>query len=107
MMQIICLVVIVIATLGFGFVILRDGKITKAEMEMAEKWLNFMIVEAEELYGKNAGKAKLFFVYSKFVERFPKIAKVFTIEKISDYVDLCKKSEAWKEIARKAGIEVE
>ena len=84
-----------------------DKRITQDEMRLFSYWMNFMVTEAEELYGANSGRAKLLYVYTKIIEKYPKIANLMSIEEISDYVDKIKSSDAWKKIARAAGLEVE
>ena len=107
MITVISFALLVIATIVLVISVVADKKITKEEQERVSLWLNFVIAEAEDLYGKDAGKAKLFYVYKCLCEQFPRIAKVMPIDTLSAYVDKVKASTSWKEIAEKMGIEVE
>ena len=52
-----------------------------------KQWLIFICGEAERLLGSGTGKLKLRYVYDKFLERFPYLAKFISFETFSGYVD--------------------
>lgn len=52
-----------------------------------KQWILFLCAEAERLLGSGTGKLKLRYVYDKFLERFPYLAKFISFETFSGYVD--------------------
>lgn len=96
-----------VVTALLAFMMLKDKKLTQSELDVFTKWVKYMMVEAEDMFGPDTGQAKLYYVYSRMAEKFPAVAEVVTLEELSDYISKVKKSDAWKKIARAAGIEVE
>ena len=52
-----------------------------------KEWLKLAVVEAEKALGGGTGQLKLRYVYDKFLERFPYLAKFISFETFSGYVD--------------------
>ena len=98
---------LVVVTGVLLYIILKDKKVTKSEMSMFKSWLTFAVAQAEDEFGKDTGKAKLYSVYDKFITKFPALAEIITIEQLSDFVDSVKKSDVCKKIMKHFGVEVE
>lgn len=60
---------------------------TDKKIAQVKGWLLGAVIEAEKVLGGGTGKLKLSYVYDKFIERFPWIAKFLTFEDFSRYVD--------------------
>lgn len=60
---------------------------TEKKKEALEKWLLYMIAEAEEKLGSGTGKLKLSYVYNAFITKFPSLSEMITFEDFSNMVD--------------------
>ena len=78
---IVCLVVAIVAIIKFA-------KVPSAKKLAAlKKWLLWAVTKAEAELGSKTGKLKLAKVYDMFIERFPWLAKIISVEKFSGLVD--------------------
>lgn len=71
-----------------GINICRFLSLSKAmQIEQIKGWLLNSVVEAEKLFGGGTGKIKLSYVYDRFVEKFPWLAKILPFDYFAKYVD--------------------
>lgn len=78
----------IIVTAGLIIAIVRFTKMPKKEqIEVVRKWLLYIVIEAEQIFGGKTGPLKLVFAYDKFIERFPTVAKILTFDRFCDLVD--------------------
>lgn len=63
------------------------GLPTAKQHEKVVQWLLYAVVEAEKIFGGQTGVIKLRYVYDRFIEKFPAVARVITFETFSSWVD--------------------
>lgn len=59
----------------------------KQALEQLKNWLLLAVTDAEALFGAKLGVLKFEYVYDKFREKFPKLAKKISYEQFSEFVD--------------------
>ncbi len=79
-----CLIIVILAAIK-GFMFFTASK--EKQVKQIEGWLLTAVTQAEKLYGGGTGRIKLSYVYDKFVERFPWLAKLLSFDDFSKYVD--------------------
>lgn len=83
-----CVVIAVILAGGIAAFIIRFSKLTKEERyKRIQGWLLQAVLLAEREFGSKTGKLKLSFVYDKFCEQLPWLARVIPFALFSAYVD--------------------
>lgn len=80
------LIAVILIVLALSFSRFYTGT-TETQITQIQEWLLYAVTEAESLFGNGTGKIKLSYVYDKFVEKFPWIAKWLSAESFSEYVD--------------------
>lgn len=63
------------------------SKPTEKRLELVRQWLIWAVAQAELEYGFGLGEIKLARVYDMFVSRFPRLARVITLERFKSLVD--------------------
>lgn len=82
------IVAAVILVIGAAIAIIRFAKMPKKQqIEVIGKWLLYIVMEAEQIFGGKTGALKLVYAYDRFIEKFPAVAKVLPFEKFSELVD--------------------
>ncbi len=82
------IIVAIILAGGIAAFIIRFSGLTKAERyERIQGWLLQAVLLAEREFGSKTGKLKLSFVYDKFCEQLPWLARVIPFTLFSAYVD--------------------
>ena len=57
------------------------------QIKAIKEWLIWAVTEAEKALGNGTGKLKLRYVYDKFLNTYPTIAKFVKFDDFSNYVD--------------------
>lgn len=60
---------------------------TEQQIKQLSEWLRYAVAFAERDLGTGTGQLKLRYVYDLFLDKFPKLAKLLTMEEFSIYVD--------------------
>lgn len=63
------------------------GLPTTKQKDKVLQWLLYAVTEAEKLFGSQTGVLKLRYVYDRFIEKFPAVARVITFNTFSAWVD--------------------
>lgn len=77
----------IVAGGGIVYFIYYFIKPSKKQMKKVKEWLYYAVVKAEKELGSGTGEIKLRYVYSMFMEKFPKVAKVISFENFTALVD--------------------
>lgn len=60
---------------------------SKDQIAKAKEWLLLAVIEAEKEFGGGTGAVKLRYVYDKFLDKFPTLARAISFEKFSILVN--------------------
>lgn len=74
------LIVVVIFSLAAIYVVDQLNRTKEEQIQELEKWLRYLVYEAEQYFGSKTGQLKLAYVYNMAVQQFPWIAKFMTYE---------------------------
>ena len=83
---------LIIATVSLICIVTFDiyhfwGLPTAKQKDKVLQWLLYAVIEAEKLFGSQTGTLKLRYVYDRFIEKFPNVAKIVTFNIFSMWVD--------------------
>ena len=78
---------IAIVVVAISTVINFAQKPSEDQIKAIKEWLIWAVTEAEKALGNGTGKLKLRYVYDKFLNSFPTIAKFIKFDDFSNYVD--------------------
>lgn len=78
---------IAIVVVAISTVINFSQKPSEDQIKAIKEWLVWAVTEAEKALGNGTGKLKLRYVYDKFLNSFPTIAKFIKFDDFSNYVD--------------------
>ena len=73
-------IAIIVFSLAAIYVVDMMKKPKEEQLKELEKFLRYLVWQAEEYFGSKTGQLKLAFVYNMAVEKFPWIAEVMTYE---------------------------
>lgn len=62
-------------------------KPSEDQIKAIKEWLIWAVTEAEKALGSGTGKLKLRYVYDKFLNTYPTIARYIRFDDFSNYVD--------------------
>jgi len=74
------LIIVVIFSLAAIYVVDQLNRTKEEQIQELEKWLRYLVYEAEQYFGSKTGQLKLAYVYNMAVQQFPWIAKFMTYE---------------------------
>lgn len=80
-------IIVLLGFIAFAISIFKDDFLTKEQEKKLKEWLLYAVLEAEKEFGSKTGRIKLRYVYDKFINLFPKIAKIISFQRFSDLVD--------------------
>jgi hypothetical protein len=83
------MLIVVMSFLIIDIIEIRNffGLSTKAQKTKVTEWLLYAVIEAEKIFGSKTGTLKLRYVYDKFIDKFPAVARVIAFETFSIWVD--------------------
>ena len=76
----IILIAVIVFSLAAIYVVDNLNKSKEDQIKELEKWLRYLVFEAEKYFGSQTGQLKLAYVYNLAVKQFPWIAKFMTFE---------------------------
>lgn len=78
------LIAVIVFSLAAIYVADTAKKPKEGQLKELEKYLRYLVWQAEEYFGSKTGQLKLAFVYYSAVEKFPWIAEIMTYEEFDE-----------------------
>lgn len=78
------LIALIVFSLAAIYVTDAISKSKEDQIKELEKWLRYLVYEAEQYFGSKTGQLKLAYVYNLAVKQFPWIAKFMTYEQFNE-----------------------
>lgn len=81
------LIVFVFGVLVGNYVIAFFRQPTEQQTSKLVEWLKYAVAFAEKDLGSGTGQLKLRYVYNMFLEKFPRLATLITLDEFDGYVN--------------------